>query len=222
MANLRAELAAFEGRYLREVGKLYAELDDWNAKIAEFSAEADGSEEAKSAAAEARGKAEESYAAAHGEAAKAADFSPSPELRKLFREVVKQIHPDSATDEADRAVRNRLMAEANLAYRRGDADALRRILEEYKSSPESVKGEGVAADLERVLRQIERIISRLAQIETEVAELTSSEIAKLMAKVYSATASGSNLLAEMAKDLERRIQAAHRQYEAQVSKASAG
>ena len=43
LANLRAELAVFEGRYLREVGGLYAELDDWNAKIAELDAEADGS-----------------------------------------------------------------------------------------------------------------------------------------------------------------------------------
>jgi hypothetical protein len=48
LANLRAELAAFEGRYLREVGVLYAELDDWNAKIAEFAAEADGTEQGQS------------------------------------------------------------------------------------------------------------------------------------------------------------------------------
>ena len=218
LANLRAELAAFEGRYLREVGVLYAELDDWNAKIAELAAEADGTEGAKSAAAEARAQAEESYAAAHGEAAKAAEFSPSPELKKLFREVVKQIHPDNATDDADRAVRNGLMAQANLAYRRGDADALRKILEEYKSSPESVKGEGVAADLERVLRQIDRILKRLAQIESEVTELTSSEIAKLMAKVETATAKGRNLLAEMKQDVLHRIDLARSEYEDQSSK----
>ena len=34
LANLRAELAAFDGRYLREVGVLYAELDEWNARLA--------------------------------------------------------------------------------------------------------------------------------------------------------------------------------------------
>ena len=213
LTNLRAELAAFEGHYLREVGVLYAELDDWNAKIAELTAEADGSDEAKSAAAEARGQAEESYAASHGEAAKAADFSPSPELKKLFREVVRQIHPDNATDDADRAVRNRLMAEANLAYRRGDVDALRVILEEYKRSPESVKGEGVGADLVRVLRQIDQIVKRLSQIEAEAAELASSEIALLMAKVESAAAKGRNLLAEMAKDVRQRIQLARNEYE---------
>jgi hypothetical protein len=218
LANLRTELVAFEGRYLREVGVLYAELDDWNAKIAELIAEADGSEEAKSAAAEARGQAEESYAATHGEAAKAPVFSASSELRKLFREVVRQIHPDNASDDRDRAVRNRLMAEANLAYRRGDADALRKILQEYKSSPESVKGEGVAADLERVLRQIDRIVKRLAQMEAEAAELASSEIALLMAKVETATAKGRNLLAEMKQDVQHRIDLTRKEYEDQFSK----
>jgi len=213
LANLRAELAAFEGRYLREVGVLYAELDDWNAKIAELVAEASGTEHAKSAAAEARAQAEESRATAHGEAAKATDFSPSPELKKLFRDVVRQIHPDNATDEADRAVRNKLMAEANLAYRRGDADALRKILDEYRSSPESVSGKGAAADLQRVLRQIERIVKRLAQIESEVAELTASEIAKLMATAEGAKTKGRDMLAEMKKDVLHRIGQARKEFE---------
>ena len=34
LANLQAELAAFRVRYLREVGLLYAELDDWSGKLA--------------------------------------------------------------------------------------------------------------------------------------------------------------------------------------------
>jgi hypothetical protein len=221
LTNLRAELAAFEGRYLREVGVLYAELDDWNAKITELTAEAAGTEQARTAAVEARTRAEESHAAAHGEAAKAADFLPSPELRKLFREVVRHIHPDNASDYANRALRNRLMAEANLAYGRGDAEALKKILEEYKSSPESIKGEGAAADLQRVLRQIQRIVKRLAEIEAEIAELTSAEIALLMAKVETATAKGRNLLAEMATAVHRRIDLARKEYEVQSSKVAA-
>jgi peptidoglycan hydrolase CwlO-like protein len=218
LASLRAELAAFEGRYLREVGILYAELDDWNAKIAEFAAEAAGTEQARAAASEARAQADESYAAAHGEAANATDFSPSPELRKLFKDVVNQIHPDRAANEIDRALRNRLMAQANLAYRRQDADTLRKILEEYKSSPESVEGDGAAADLERVVRQIERIVKRLAKIDSEVAELTSSEIARLMAKVVSAAAKGRNLLAEMKKDVQHRIDLARTEYKEQTAR----
>jgi hypothetical protein len=219
LANLRAELAAFEGRYLREVGALYAELDDWNARIAELAAEKAGTEETREAAAEARAQAEESYAAAHGEAAKAADFSPSPEIDRLYKEVAKHVHPDLTDDEADRALRTRLMAEANLARERGDADALRTILKEYKSSPESVKGGGTAADLQRVLRQIDRIMRRLAEIEREIAELTSSEIALLMAKVETATSKGRDLLAEMKKDVQRRVEQARTRYEAETLKA---
>ena len=38
LADFRAQLKSFEGRYLRQVGVLYAELDDWEAKIAEIEA----------------------------------------------------------------------------------------------------------------------------------------------------------------------------------------
>ena len=222
LANLRADLSAFEGRYLREVGVLYAELDDWNARIAQLVAEEAGTVEARSAAAEARTQAEESYSAAHGEAARAIEFTPSPELKKLYRDVAKRVHPDLATDDADRAQRERLMAEANRAYQQGDVDALRRILEEYESSPESVQGTGVAADLVRVIRQIRQVQKRLVQIELEIVSLIDSDIAKLQAKADAARAEGRELLTEMAENVRRRIEVVRRRFESgSVAKAKA-
>jgi len=47
LADLRAELSAFEGLYLRRVGVLYAELDELNARIAELIAEEEGTQEAR-------------------------------------------------------------------------------------------------------------------------------------------------------------------------------
>ena len=220
LANLRAELAAFEGRYLREVGVLYAELDDWNAKIAESVAQQEGTEEARAAATQARSQAEESHAAAHGEAAEPGEFSPSPELKSLYREAAKLVHPDLATDDADRQRRELLMKEANRAYQEGDADALRRIIEEYESSPESVKGAGVGADLVRVIRQIKQVRVRLAQIELEIASLTDSEIAKLKAKAEEASKQGRDLLAEMAENVKRRVEAARGRYESRSMSAT--
>jgi hypothetical protein len=67
--------------------------------------------------------------------------------------------------------------------------------------------------LQRVLRQIERIVKRLAQIESEVAELTSSEIAKLMATAETAKTKGRNLLAEMKEDVLHRIELARKEFE---------
>ena len=183
LAELRTHLAAFEGRYLRMVGVLYAELDDWNAKLAEFVATREGVEEAVLTAQEARTQATASSFATHGEASQAPDLEePSPELRRLFREVAKQIHPDLATDEADRAKRGQLMADINAAFSRGDAAALKAILVEYENSPEAVRGTSPAADLLRITRQIRQVSERLFSIETMLIELTSSDTAKLMAK----------------------------------------
>jgi hypothetical protein len=42
-------------------------------------------------------------------------------------------------------LRERLMKKANAAYSRGEEDTLRKILEEYERSPESVTGVGIAA-----------------------------------------------------------------------------
>jgi hypothetical protein len=66
-------------------------------------------------------------------------------LKKLFREVARQLHPDIALDAPDRGLRTRLMAEAILAYRRCDAEALRRILEGRDSGsqrPQPARGNG--------------------------------------------------------------------------------
>ena len=214
LTDLRAELSAFEALYLRRVGTLYAELDEWNAKIAERLAEQEGTDKARSAAAQARTQAEESNSAVRDAAAKSEGFKASPELKKLFKEVARRIHPDYATDEADRHKREQLMKEANAAYEKGDAAALRRILEEYESSPESVRGEGVAADLVRVIRQIKQVRSTLSQIELEIASLIDSDIGKLRARVEAARAEGRELLTEMAEDVRKRIDVAHRRFEA--------
>jgi hypothetical protein len=42
---------------------------------------------------------------------------------------------------------------------------LRKILQEYERSPESVTGGGIAAELERTVRQIEHICRRLTEID---------------------------------------------------------
>jgi len=61
-ANLRAELGAFERRYLHFVGSRYAELDEWKAQIAERVArEQPENERAQQAAREARARAEASF-----------------------------------------------------------------------------------------------------------------------------------------------------------------
>ena len=213
LASLKAELAAFEGLYLRRVGVLYAELDEWNARLAELHAERAATPEARTEAAEARSRSQESYSAAHGDAAEVLPFAPSPELRSLYREAAKRVHPDTATDEKDRARRERLMKEVNAAYAAGDAEALQRILTDFENGADAVQGSGVGTDLVRVLRQLKQVRNRIASIESELTRTSESDLAILRAKAEAAESEGRDLLAEMAEAVQGRVNIARTQFE---------
>jgi hypothetical protein len=206
-ANLRAELSAFERQFLHHVGLLYAELDEWKARIAERAAQAQPeSEKALKAAQEARARADETKASAgeeSGEEPKA--FSASPEMKKLYREVARRVHPDLTSDRTDRAKRQILMAEANAAYELGDENKLNKILREYECSPESVTGEGAGAELVRVIRRISQGRSRLSEIEAELQELLRSDLYQLKQRVDEAAQHGRDVLRELKKKVEEQI-----------------
>jgi len=214
LVDLRSQLAAFEGRYLRLVGTLYSELDEWKAQIAELQSRLDPSAASKAQAEEAREQAHQTYEDAHSKASETRDFTPSIELKNLFRDVAKRIHPDLSKDAADMERRTRFMAEANRAYQAGDADALQRILDEYHDGADVVEGEGIGAELIRLIRQISLARTRVSVIEQELAALRKSEIALLKKQTEERALEGGDLLAELAAAVQGQISVAKQQYDA--------
>jgi len=206
-ANLRAEVGAFERQFLHHVGLLYAELDEWKARIAERSAtQQPANTRRQKTAQEARGRAEEtkqSVGEKQSEEPKA--FAASPEMKKIYREVARRVHPDLTSDRADRARRQLLMAEANQAYECGDESKLNKILAEYECSAEAVTGEGAGAELVRVIRRISQGRSRLAEIEAELQELLRSDMYQLKLRVEEAAQSGRDVLRELKAKVESQI-----------------
>jgi hypothetical protein len=213
LVDFKTQLAAFEGRYLRQVGILYAELDEWKARISELRARLNPSAAANAQAEEAREQARQTYEDAHGKASESRDFKPSPELKSLYRQAAKRIHPDFSKDASDRERRNRFMAEAIRAYEAGDAEALQRILDEFHEGADAVEGEGIAAELIRIIRQISQVRERIAAIERELDALFTCEIAQLKRDAEDAKQKGRDLLAELAASLRGRIKAAEGEYE---------
>jgi DnaJ-domain-containing protein 1 len=185
LVTLHSELHAFERKYQQMIGIRYAELDRIEAQITEYMAYLESSQ----------------------------DFRPSDSLKKLYREVAKQVHPDLATDEADRARRQELMAAANQAYEEADEERLRDILHRWQSSPESTKGEGIGAELIRLLRQIAQSGERLKAIEQEAKAVEQTELHQLRNKVVEAEDIGQDLLSDMAKLLDNEIFSAQERLE---------
>jgi hypothetical protein len=209
LTALRTEVSALEQAYIRTVGKRYAELDEIEAKIAEHVARMQPENvRARNSATQARSQAQESHAVFDESLATKpvnTKSSRSQTFKNFYRETAKRIHPDLATDDADRLKRERLMAAVNRAYEEGDEARLRAILEEYESSPESVKGEGPGAELVRVIRKIAQVEGRLVEIDKEIGKLEKSERFQLKAKVDAAAIEGRDLLQEMAKTLDAQI-----------------
>jgi hypothetical protein len=208
LATAQAELRSFEHRYVQALGALFAELDRLEADAAKLEASLhprDAGKQSKASHAEAR--AQESAQAARDAQAPgpAPDFTPSEDLKNLYRKAAMRIHPDLAANPDDRPRRERIMAQVNAAYEAGDEDRLCQILREWESSPDGVTGDGPGADLIRLIRKIARVNERLAAMANELTALRATELAQLKVKVDEAAAKGQDLLADMAKDLNRQI-----------------
>ncbi|MFV2044699.1 MAG: J domain-containing protein [Anaerolineales bacterium] len=214
LATLTSELQALEAQYLSVVGKRLAELDSINAQIAEIAAQLSPDnrlvqDEAKSARKRAN---ESSRAAGVGDVpSKREKFVPTEELKDIYREISKKVHPDLAADEADRELRNMVMAEVNAAYAEGNAERLREILKEWETSPEAIEGEGIGTRLVRTIRTIARIRKRLNIIEREMAALQASEVYELKTSIEEAQNDSRDFLDELASRLDVQIEQAKRE-----------
>ncbi len=213
MAEIRTELEQFEAKYTMEVGRLYAELDDIEAEIAEEEVKLNpDDEEIKKRAEEARIRAEESAEAAEEEnwQACAHKWNPSPEAKKAYHNLAKMIHPDLAVDKEEQDRRHELMSKLNDAYSDGDQNLLNKLVEEYRDSPELVKGDSIGDELIRVIRQISQVTNRLKELGTEKLEAELSELYILREKVENEQLEGRNLLKQMAERTKTHIKKATR------------
>jgi hypothetical protein len=199
LASLRAELLALQNRYLAEIGVLYSDLGRLESELRDAEIRAglrlpedidteDSDEEAGTAAA----------VCVNGSGS-------SEDLKRVFRDVAKAVHPDLALDEMARCRRHSLMAEANRAYADRDADRLRLILQAFEEEAATLPEEGDWRI--RSSRRAARLRDRLAHLEHERSGLEQSAIARLQRKIGEARAQGWDLWAEMLQQVRRDISA---------------
>jgi hypothetical protein len=207
LATLRAELHSFERQYLRVVGVLYAELDAIAAQIAVIYAALDPRDQAaQEKMKEAQNRARTSAQEAEDNLSRPqkGDFIASDDLKRLYREIAKRLHPDLITDETERIRRHTYMAEVNRAYEEGNEERLRSILDEWENE-QSEPGSGVGAELVRLIRKIAQVEDRLQKIGQEFVALQKTDMFKLRERVNRMQALGRDLLAELAATIRRDI-----------------
>lgn len=213
MTELRAELELFEANYTMEVGRFYAELDGIDAQIAEEEVKLNpDDEEIKKRAEEAKKRAEESAEAAAEENWQACTFKwqPTVEAKKAYHNLARIIHPDLALDKEEKEKRHDLMAKLNNAYSAGDQNLLNKLVEEYRDSPDLIKGDSIGDELVRVIRQISQVKNRLKELREGKLKIEFSELYILREKVRAEMLEGRNLLRQMAERTKTHIKKAKR------------
>jgi len=202
-AEKRADVEAFQlalqqlqTRYLSELGRYYAELTAIQAAIEEaeirlgLRAPIDPAD---------LGAEEEGGGGCSNRS------EPSVDLKRMFRDIAKAIHPDKADNKAARDRRHSLMAEANRAYADRDGDRLLLILRSWEKSPEAVPGDDPAAARIRLERRVAELKEQLLELDIEMADLARSAIAKLKERFDEAASQGWDLFAEMRRQVKREI-----------------
>ncbi len=208
-STLTGEIAAFRNRYLLRVGTLYTQLDAVRAELfAQLAKLSPDDDVAKSAADRARIQADETAQELNGaDEENPITFSPSLELKQLYRQAAKLIHPDRAQNDEDRILRNGLMAEINKAYESGDADAIAELTEKYRDRLLPDESDDIGTRLVRVIRLLAKTRIHIESLDKTIAELRASEWYTLKADVESQEALGGDPLGRLADKLRQDIHA---------------
>lgn len=216
LTTLKTGLEHFRERYWRLVAPLYARLDEIHSYIAAYGAtSAPDDPKAKKEAEEARKRAEESAREANRKFEFEEDvFEPSDELRQIYKRAAKMVHPDRASDDKDRAVRNDLMAKINVAYGHGDLEEIERLVEAYKHKHTADLKLSADEELKQINKQIIRMKQRLVEIGNEIQTLHASELGKLKRDVDFGEDRGLDPLGDLAASLQAKIEEGLNQLEA--------
>jgi hypothetical protein len=194
-ATLRSELAAFQSDYLRLVGVVDLQVQELEAKILAIVAARSGVLADQTAAEAAEQRFRETTTAMSAIPAPAGP-PPSEDLKTLFRDAAKRMHPDLVADDAGRDHAEAFMKRLNQSYKKGDAEAIGNLVRQWETSPFASARPAMDSGPAPALQ------AAVAQAELRLAEARDSDLARLMEQAFTATMSGRDLLAELRQDAE--------------------
>ncbi|MFD9405667.1 hypothetical protein ACFWBN_01420 [Streptomyces sp. NPDC059989] len=197
--TFRVEVENFSRLHHQKLGPMYSRLDELDALIAEARAARTGDPEDLRRARDARSlvmpmpgvdELFHDWMDSDGIADDAASMlterpvrppervRPTEEVRRLYRELVRQAHPDLAQDEAERGRRDAFIARVNAAYGRGEEQLLRDLAEEWAAGP--APEEAAPSEGEELYARLEWLARRKELLALVARELEDSAIGSML------------------------------------------
>ena len=220
--TLKSEVDVFERRYNAHISHYYLELDKVELETKEYrlrlqlrrenvnAKEIEKRVESCFRASRARVDAYEEVneAAPTPQADKLPD-TKAKHLQDLYRKLAKRYHPDKAMDTKAEERREQLMPLINRAYHEQDVETLERL--SLGGTEIHVPEKSVPEKRRTLQTELSRLNRAASQLRLEINRLKIGRTYQLKQQVENAKESGSDLLATLAKDLERKIKASRGQ-----------
>ena len=230
-ADVQNEVDAFRLEYNRRVGDLQADLDVLDLHVAEYKLRNElvrlrgNSLDAHKLEAEVEWRLRDrrEQFAGYRESVRQAQRAPLPnaidaasgsELRSVYRDLAKRIHPDLTTDPADRVERDRLMADINAAYARSDLPSLKAISARLAGAAGAVR---CSEDAEWLRAEIARLDLLIIDIRSSIAEMNRSDWLAMKLDSVLARSRGLDWFASARRTLEARIPERRAELEALIA-----
>ena len=210
LSTLTGDLRSFEIEYNIKVGAKYSNIDRLQATLDKILlSKSPTSKIFQKKAQESQAKADKSFSNQEEFTNKQTEntkkFEATSELKSLYRELAKLLHPDLVLDPEEKDRRHILMQIINEAYQTNNIEKLLQIYNEEKNNPDLIKGEDIGSSLVRVIRKISQIDSRIAQIEKEISEIHETDLFKLFNTIKNEKIKGIDLLEKLQSDLDSQI-----------------
>ncbi|MYV78016.1 hypothetical protein GT352_29390 [Streptomyces sp. SID1046] len=197
--TFRVEVENFSRLHHQKLGPMYTRLDELDALIAEAKASRSGDPEDLRRAREARslvmpmpgvdelfhdwlgsdGISDDAAAMLTDRPVRPPErVRPSEEVRRLYRELVRQAHPDLAQEEGERERRDAFISRVNAAYGRGDEGLLRELAEEWAAGP--APEAAVPGESDELYARLEWLARRKELLSLVAKELEESAIGSML------------------------------------------
>lgn len=225
--DLKLEIRHFEREYNAHVGQFYVELDKADLETKEYRLRLRLMREGVSDAevemrVEACFRAERQRLEEYEQETDKAEEDSEPtqpknvlpkeqvkQLRKLYLKLAKTHHPDKASRVEEQNKRKQLMTLINRAYEDQDLQTLERM-HVAEIAEDAGMEETPRERKQRLMQEINRLMRVIGELRLELNQTKSSRIYQLKQEVETAREEGIDLLAELAKGLQRKINASRR------------
>tara|TARA_S200000501_G_C20863532_1_gene760916 strand:+ start:1364 stop:2848 length:1485 start_codon:yes stop_codon:yes gene_type:complete len=178
LQSISNELNNFQNEYIVKVGDLITYRDELIAQLEELItiSSPENKENSDKAREEAKNSKKE-YEQNKSDFEKKPKANITKEIRELYLEIVKLIHPDKTTDPKEKELRNEFMKIANEAYSNGDAEELNNLYEKIING--TINNDYLEEEKNKIINEINTLKIKITELDNGYNEAISSDLYQL-------------------------------------------